>query len=159
MPIHLNFPIRQLSQREFGDIAFEVMRHVFAIHNELGRFFDEKIYKRELAHRLPNVRLEAPIDITFASFQKRYFIDVLVGEGGLFEFKAAESLSGRHRAQLLQYLLLCGLAHGKLNNVRREDVQHEFVNTHWQSRTASVSRCKRINGTRPCPASTGCTTS
>jgi GxxExxY protein len=132
MPITLNFPVRRLSQREFAEIAFEVMRHIFAMHSELGRFFDEKIYKRELAHRSPNVRLEAPVDITFDSFQKRCFLDVLVGEGGLFEFKAAESLSGRHRAQLMQYLMLCGLAHGKLINVRPRVVQHEFVNTHWQ---------------------------
>src|ERR1700719_3854302 len=113
MPITLSVPMRRLSQLEFGALSFEVMRHVFAIHNEIGRFFDEKIYKRALADRLPGVRLEEPIDISFDSFQRRYFIDVLVGAGGLFEFKAAESLAGRHRAQLLQYLLLCGLAHGK----------------------------------------------
>jgi len=41
MPIALRVPVRRLSQREFGEIAFEVMRHVFAIHNEIGRFFDE----------------------------------------------------------------------------------------------------------------------
>jgi GxxExxY protein len=138
MPILLHVPVCRLSQREFGELAFEVMRHVFAIHNELGRFFDEKIYKRELAHRLPGLRLEEPIDISFDSFQKRYFIDVLVGNGGLFEFKAVEALSGRHRAQLLQYLLLCDVAHGKLINVRPEEVEHEFVNTHWQ-------RVDRIN--------------
>jgi hypothetical protein len=61
MPISLPFPVRRLTQPEFGEISFEVMRHVFAIHNDLGRFFDEKIYKRELAHRLPHVRLETPM--------------------------------------------------------------------------------------------------
>jgi GxxExxY protein len=132
MPVTLPFPVRRLSQDEFGALAFEVMRYVFAIHNEIGRFFDEKIYKRELAHRLPDVRLEAPVDVTFGSFQKRYFVDVLVGDGGVFEFKAVETLSARHRAQLLQYLLFCDVAHGKVINVRSKDVQHEFVNTHWQ---------------------------
>ena len=43
MPITTRIPIRRLSQAEFGDIAYEVMLHVFAIHNEIGRFFDEKI--------------------------------------------------------------------------------------------------------------------
>ena len=131
MPISLRVPIRRLSQLEFGELAFDVMRHVFAIHNEIGRLFDENIYKRELAQRLPGVRLEEPIDITFDSFQKRYFIDVLVGDGGLFEFKAVEVLSRRHRAQLLHYLLLCDVGHGKLINVRPGDVQHEFVNSNW----------------------------
>jgi hypothetical protein len=32
MPIVLPLPRRRLSQLEFGELAFEVMRHVFAIH-------------------------------------------------------------------------------------------------------------------------------
>jgi GxxExxY protein len=129
MPIVLHSPIRRLSQREFGDVAFEVMRHVFAIHNDLGRLFDERIYKNEIANRLPDVRLEEPIDVAFDSFHKRLFMDVLVGDGAVFEFKAAERISPAHRAQLLNYLLLCNLAHGKVINVRSDSVQHEFVNT------------------------------
>ncbi|HEY3965376.1 MAG TPA: GxxExxY protein [Planctomycetaceae bacterium] len=132
MPISLRCPISRISQQEFGEISFEVMRQVFAIHNELGRFFDERIYKQELAYRLPGVRLEEPIDLMFGSFQKRYFMDALVADGGVFEFKAVESLSGQHRAQLLHYLLLSDVAHGKLINIRPEDVEHEYVNTQWR---------------------------
>ena len=133
MPITTRIPLRRLNQQEFGGIAYEVMRHVFNIHNEMGRFFDEKIYKRELAHRLPGVLLEEPITITYGSFQKPYFLDVLVAAGGVFEFKAVEMLTDRHRAQLLHYLLLGDLAHGKLINVRPEVITHEFVNTHWRT--------------------------
>ena len=132
MPISTRIPIRRLSQAEFGEIAFEVMRHVFDIHNEIGRFFDEKIYKRELAHRLPGVLLEEPIEVTFGTFRKPYSLDVLVAGGAVFEFKAVERLIGRHQAQLLNYLLLCDLAHGKLINVRSEGIEHEFVNTQWR---------------------------
>ena len=131
MPVTLGVPIRRISQKEFAELSYKVMGHVFAIHNELGRFFDEKIYKRELAHRMSEVRLEEPIDLSFGLFQKRCFIDVLVAGAGLFEFKAVESLCGWHRAQLLQYLMLCGVEHGKLINVRPEDVEHEFVNCGW----------------------------
>lgn len=132
MPTTLPCPIRRLSQREFGELAFEVMRHVYAIHNEIGRFFDENIYKRERARRVGDVRLEAPVVVTFDSFQKRYFLDVLVSDAGVFEFKASQALAPSHRAQLLQYLLLCDVAHGKVINVRPKTVQHEFVNTHWR---------------------------
>jgi GxxExxY protein len=131
MPVSIDVPIRRLSQEEFGEISYEVMRHVFAIHKEFGRFFDEKIYKRELARRLSGARLEVPIDVTFGTFHVKEYLDVLVGDGGLFELKAVESLSQRHHAQLLNYLLLCDAAHGKLINVRPENVEHEFVNTHW----------------------------
>lgn len=129
MPIAINPPVRHISQSEFGELAYEVMRHVFAMHNEMGRFFDEKIYKQELAHRMSNVRLEQPIDVSFESFQKTYFLDVLISDGGLFEFKTTESLTARHRSQLMHYLLLSELSHGKLINMRPESVQHEFVNT------------------------------
>ena len=93
MPITTRIPIRRLSQSEFGDIAYEVMEHVFAIHNAIGRFFDERIYKLELAQRLRNVRLEEPVEVAFGSFRTTYALDVLVADGALFEFKAAESLS------------------------------------------------------------------
>ena len=31
------------------------MRHVFTIHNEFGRFFDEQIYMKELVDRMDGV--------------------------------------------------------------------------------------------------------
>ncbi len=131
MPIEVHHPIRRINQNEFGEVSYEVMSHVLAIHNEMGRFFNEKVYKRQLANRLSSVRLELPIQITFASFRTQLFVDVLVGDGAIFEFKAVETLNGRHRAQLLNYLMLCDLAHGKLINVRPSKVEHEFVNCNW----------------------------
>lgn len=129
MPIHIEADVSRLDQNTFSQISHELMGCVFSIHNELGRFFDEKIYKRELQRRFPGVQLEVPINVTFESFSKKYFLDVLVENGAIFEFKAVETLAGKHRSQLLHYLLLAELAHGKLINMRTEQVQHEFVNT------------------------------
>ncbi len=133
MPVSLRHPLRRLSQQEFGEIAFEVMRHVFEIHNDIGRFFNERFYKQELSNRMPGVRLEEPVDVAFGSFQSTLFVDAIFGDGAIFEFKAVEVLGPSHRAQLLTYLLLCDAAHGKLVNMRREDVEHEFINTQWTS--------------------------
>ncbi len=105
------------------------MNCVFEIHNEFGRFFDEKIYKRELWRRYPRTQLEVPIEVLFEGFRKLYYLDALIDDGAAFEFKAVESLTDRHRSQLLHYLMLADLAHGKLVNMRNEQVQHEFVNT------------------------------
>ena len=44
--------------------------------------------------------------------------------------KTVKKIGPTHRSQLLNYLLLCGLSHGKLVNFRGEKVEHEFVNTH-----------------------------
>jgi GxxExxY protein len=128
MPITPLHPVRRLTQDEFAELAYEVMRCVFEIHNEFGRFFDEKIYKRELASRFPRVEIEFPITVTHRTFSTTYYLDALVADGGAFEFKAVEELAPRHRRQLYNYLLLLDLAHGKLVNLRLESVQHEFVN-------------------------------
>lgn len=111
------------------------MRHAFDIHRELGRFFDEGVYQGELTHRC-GARIEVPIEINFEGFRKVYFIDLVVEGGAIFEIKTAEGLHDRHRAQLLNYLLLLDFAHGKLINFRLEAVQHEFVNT-------TLLRCDR----------------
>jgi GxxExxY protein len=129
MPVIIRTPIRRLSQAEFGEIAYSVMQCIFQIHGEMGRFFDEKIYKRELAHRHPGVQLEVPIEVVHATFRKLQYLDVLVAGGAPFEFKAVEAFAPRHSAQLLHYMFLAELDHGKLINLRNESVEHQFINT------------------------------
>jgi GxxExxY protein len=129
MPVIIRTPIRRLAQAEFGEIAYSVMQSVFQIHGEMGRFFDEKIYKRELAHRHPGVQLEVPIEVVHATFRKLQYLDLLVDGGAPFEFKAVEAFTPRHPAQLLHYMFLAELDHGKLVNLRKESVEHQFVNT------------------------------
>ena len=129
MPIQVGTATRRLNEYDFGRIAYDVMRCVFDIHNEFGRFFDEKIYKRELGRRHPGTQLEVPIEVRFESFCKLYFLDAIIDGSAAFEFKTVESFTDRHRSQLLNYLLIADLPHGKLVNMRTEQVQHEFVNT------------------------------
>lgn len=128
MPIHPGVKAYRMDEAPFKQLVFEVMRCVFDIHNEFGRFFDEKIYKRELARRYPDVQLEVPIEIRFEDFVKTYFLDALVAGSAAFDFKTVEALMDRHRSQPLRYLFMLDLPHGKLVNMRAEKVQHEFVN-------------------------------
>lgn len=129
MPIVVHAKTRRISQSEFGKITYATMGHVFDIHNQMGRFFDESIYKQAVAARTGNGRAEVCIEVTFEDFRKEYFMDLLVDDAAVFELKVAKKLSGRHRAQLLNYLLLTDLSHGKLINLGGETVEHEFVNT------------------------------
>lgn len=128
MPIIPSIATTPISQEDFGKLAFDVMRHVFAIHDEYGRFFDEIIYKRELSRRMAGLEIEVGVDVVYQTFRKSYFADVIANRSGLFEFKAAEAIHSRHRAQTTHYLLLFGLHHGKVINMRPESVEHEFVN-------------------------------
>ncbi len=128
MPIRAGAEIRQMEQREFKARAYDVMRHVFAVQKELGRLLHESIYQRAVASRVGEACCEVPVHVRFQDFCKTYYLDLLVAGGVLFELKAVESLAERHQRQLLQYLFLTDLPHGKLVNVRPERVKHEFVN-------------------------------
>lgn len=152
MPIIPSIPIAPCSQERFGKLAYDVMHHVFAIHDEYGRFFSELIYKRELARRMAGLELEVRIDVVHDSFNKTYFADAIADRTGLFEFKAAEAIHPRHIAQATHYLLLLGLHHGKVLNMRTESVEHQFVNI--QSRLSDL-RNPKINDTAYLPNSPG----
>jgi len=129
MPVHLDRPVRALSQEEFGAIAFEVMAHAFDVHNQLGRFFCERVYQNAIRDRLPDrADTEVYLYVTHGDFCKPYRLDLLVDGGALFELKTVEKLHDRHRQQLIHYLMLSGLTHAKLVNFRPEQVEHEFVN-------------------------------
>ena len=128
MPIVVRAETRRLDDCEFAEVVFEAMRQVFDVHNELGRFLDEKIYQREIAFRMDGAQIEVPIDVTFDDFCKTYYIDLLVSGGAIFELKTVEAFSKRHRSQLMHYLFLTNMPHGKLVNLRSERVSHEFVN-------------------------------
>lgn len=129
MPIRFERPVRVLTQDEFRAIAYEVVGHAFAIHKEMGRFFDEQVYQNELHSRLgQRAEREFLIHLEYAGFRKTYRIDLLVDNGAVFEIKTASQLTNTHRHQLIQYLMMTGLQHGKLLNFRPEQVEHEFVN-------------------------------
>ena len=52
MPVLCADPTLRLNQKQFGEISCRVTAHVFAIHRNFGRLFDERSYKQELARRL-----------------------------------------------------------------------------------------------------------
>ena len=133
MPIEHDFPVNVLSQDEFHAIDRVVMRQAFDVQNELGRFYKESVYRNELEFRLRSLGMpvlaEAPVRVVFRDFVKYYFLDSLVGNGAVYEFKMAEALVGGHEKQLLNYLFLLGVHHGKLINLFPKSVEHRFVST------------------------------
>ena len=51
MPVELESTIRAISQDEFHRLDYIVTSCAFAVHNDYGRFWNEKIYQAELAFR------------------------------------------------------------------------------------------------------------
>jgi GxxExxY protein len=134
MPIEVSAGIRVYDQEEFHALDRRIMAVVFGVHNEFGRLLDEELYKREIAARCAGIGLEPAerevrIRVGHQGFVKDYLMDLLVCHGFMLEAKVAERLVAAHRGQALNYLLLAGLRHGRLVNLRTERVQHEFVST------------------------------
>src|SRR6266576_754578 len=130
MPIEVDTRIQALNQEEFHELDRRIMRVVFDVHNEFGRLLDEELYKREIAARcidrgLNPAEREVRIRVRHESFIKDYFMDLLFCHGFMLEAKVADRLAPPHRGQSLNYLLLAGLNHGRLVNLRSERIQHE----------------------------------
>ncbi len=133
MPVETNIQINPIQQEEFHAIDKVIMGEAFDIHNTMGRFFDERIYQEELAQRCRERGFEAhrelQLRVTHQDFSKSYFIDMLIERGVIYELKAAETLTLNHENQLITYLLLADMNHGKLINFRPSSVQTRFVST------------------------------
>jgi GxxExxY protein len=125
--------VSPIGQERFHAIDKWVMRHVFDIHNTMGRFCDERIYQDELVQRCGGdgleVHREVQLRVCHKSFSKPYYLDMLVECGAIYELKAVEAFNNRHQAQLINYLLLAGLGQGKLVNFRPGSVESRFVST------------------------------
>jgi len=70
-----------------------------------------------------------PVTATHRDFAKTYWLDLVVGDAGVYELKTESRLALDHDAQLLNYLLLLNAHHGKLVNFRPAQVESRFVNT------------------------------
>lgn len=121
------------SQDEFHAIDKIVTGYAFDIHNEIGRFCDEKIHQQILAEKCRNASIKAEreveITLTYKNFTKSYKLDLLVDDGIIYELKAVAALNDSHKQQLINYLLLTGIRHGKLINFRPASVEYSFVST------------------------------
>ncbi|MBM3888579.1 MAG: GxxExxY protein, partial [Verrucomicrobia bacterium] len=133
MPILISIPITVFDQESFHAVDKVATGCAFDIHNEMGRYLDERLYQIELTARLRDRGLtvvrEMKITLTLDGFSRDYYVDLLVNGGVIIETKTAETLTPAHRAQVLNYLYFCGLFHATLLNFRTERVQHEFVST------------------------------
>ena len=134
VPIEVASEIRILSEDEFHELAETIIGFAFDIHNDFGRLLDEEVYKRTLLRRcevagvVPAQR-EVEIVVQYQDFRKSYFMDLLFASGLMVEGKAAEQLNNAHYAQTLNYLLLTGMHHALLVNLRPVKVEKQFVST------------------------------
>lgn len=132
MPIILPHPMESLSEQAFHKLDYSVMALAFEIHNELGRFYDENIYKNKLLQKCRSkgfkAECEVEVTLTHQDFSKSLFIDLLIN-GSVYELKTIRSIQKPQRTQTLDYIFATNTKHGKIINFRSASVEHEFVST------------------------------
>ena len=133
MPLDLQHPIQRICEKEFHQLDYKIMEIIFAIHSDLGRFYDEEIYQTELSRRCEQSGIsstkEFEIRLIHKDFTKSLFIDLLINHSTVYELKANKHLSAPNRIQTLNYLFATDTHHAKLVNFRPKSVEHEFVST------------------------------
>jgi GxxExxY protein len=163
MPIECSKKIVRKSQNEFHAVDNVIMKFAFNIHNKFGRFCDEMIYNKMLNNYCNKNKLnassEVAIKVSYKDFYKLYYLDLLVENGIIYELKTVEALNNLHEQQLINYLLLTGLNHGKLINFRTASVEKRFCSngfkddsrknyyidsTQWDDNIAKSKLCKNI---------------
>ena len=121
------------TQDEFHAIDKILMSFAFDIQNTMGKFCDEKIYQEVMARKCVGASIKAcreiELIVSYKDFQKKYKLDLLVDNGVIYELKTVKALNNLHKQQLINYLLLTELKHGKLLNFRSGSVEYEYVST------------------------------
>ena len=89
MPITCHISLRSINQDEFAQMDYRVMRCAFDSQNELGRLCDDAVYQNDLADRLQAaglgpVRKEVPVTAMHRDFAKTYWLDLVVGDAGIY---------------------------------------------------------------------------
>ena len=92
-----------------GELTYRIRACAFAVSNELGPGFLERVYENALAIELQEsglaVRTQCPIQVYYkGQVVGDYIADLIVEERVLIELKAIRALLAEHEAQILNYL-------------------------------------------------------
>ena len=100
----------------------------YAVHNQLGAGFLEKVYEKALAIELKKLGIDFetqfPIDVYYEEVKiGDYYADLYVDNRLIVELKAVETLSVAHEKQLINYLSATKKDDGLLINFGSGSVQ------------------------------------
>jgi GxxExxY protein len=106
---------------ETNSLTERIIRCAYAVHNQLGPGFLEKVYENALRIELEEAGLCAwqqhPIPVQYRGrIVGDFFADLLVESQIIIELKAVRSIAKEHEVQLVNYLTATGIDDGLLIN-------------------------------------------
>jgi len=110
-----------MTENELNGLTERVIGCAYAVHNELGSGFLERVYENSLAIELEEQGVSARQQVGIPVYYKgrpvgEYFADIEVQESLLVELKAVQTLTKEHEVQLVNYLAATGKDVGLLIN-------------------------------------------
>ena len=113
-----------MGQLRYQELTEQIIAAAYAVHNELGCDFVERVYKNALAIELQQGGLkctcEVPLRVLYRSQTVgEYCADMIVEDKIIVEAKAVSKLDPVHEVQLVNYLKATGLNVGLLINFGR----------------------------------------
>ncbi len=140
----MNPQVSQISKRNARDPrTYAIIGAAMEVHRELGCGFLEAVYQEALAIELttrgvPHRReVELPVLYKGERLDAHYRADFVCFEAVVVELKALGELSGRERAQVLNYLKATGLDVGLLINFGAGSLEYERLIFTKQEQSAS----------------------
>jgi len=120
---------------KYKELTEEIIAAFYEVYNDLGFGFLEKIYQNsmyfELLDRGMKVEAQKPINVYRKNRRVgEYFADLVVNDLIIIELKAAELLTTKHEAQLVNYLKATDVEVGLLFNF---GVEPEFERKFWEN--------------------------
>ena len=103
------------------ELTGSILKVFYAVYNELGFGFLEKVYQNSMMIALRKAGLKAEaqkkIDVHFqGEIVGEYFADIVVNDLVILELKAADALIEEHENQLINYLKATKMEVGLLLN-------------------------------------------
>lgn len=116
----------------YPDLSYKIVGILFEIHNRLGGSFEEKYYQRAAEKLLKLNKLafekELKANIFFEGDKiGKYFLDFLIEDKIILEFKTVPKLLPIHFRQVKSYLKVKNLQLGILANFRGEKVIYKRI--------------------------------
>ena len=122
-----------MSELLFKEEVFKLVGFCMEIHRELGKGYDEVIYKDALVMELQRARIPFSRELKYEIAYKDvilphyYHADFVIWDKIIFEGKAAEKLTDAHTKQVLNYLAASKLELGLLVNFGGDSLEWKRV--------------------------------
>ncbi len=116
----------------YSDLSYSLVGLVYNVYNSLGFGYQEKYYQRAYASELEKIGLkfkrEQKCVINYQGKQiGRYFIDFVVDDKIVIEFKVANDFYLQHTKQVLGYLKATGLKLGILFLFTQNGIKYKRI--------------------------------